>query len=579
MPSAGGVAGIREVPDRPTATASWPLRPGVVIAAAAILALALRLFQLSRPGYLSGFTQYDDGVYFGNALRLVHGAIAYRDFAMVQPPGSMLLMAPIALAAKVFGAAWGLAAARLATALADTANVVLIGLLVRHRGTLAVGLACGGYAVYPAALIASQTLLLEPWLNLFCLLGAVLLFGSGQRPVPRRLAWGGACFGFAAAVKIWAFAPALLAGLTACTGARARRDRAWFAGGFAAGLAVPCLPFLVLAPSGFGRTVFVSELVQSTHGRFGPRLRLADITGLTGLASLIRGSVRLDAVVALSVVIGLLIAVAWVLSACVSPAGRDGADRRAHRGLWGLWGLRDGDWLTALDRYVLAGVVVVTVMMFVPSEWYEHYAAFDGPFLVLAVALPVARLAAAGRSRAPGRSRAVGRSQAAGAARAARVVAGTAAALVIAVLTLASVSVSLRQAPVRSYAAAGRIIPPGACVVTDTASATIAVNRFTASSPGCPQLVDSVGTLIATTDGQDLTGSRSVLAADTSAWQEAFSRARYVWLIGNGGDTSQRIAWTWSLFWYFDRHFRLVKFASGFGGKGDVPRGGLYVRR
>ncbi len=44
-------------------------------------------FQLSRPGHLSGFTQYDDGVYFGNAVRLVHGAIAYRDFATVQPPG------------------------------------------------------------------------------------------------------------------------------------------------------------------------------------------------------------------------------------------------------------------------------------------------------------------------------------------------------------------------------------------------------------------------------------------------------------------------------------------------------------
>ncbi len=255
MPSAGGVAGIREVPDRPTAAASGPLRPDAVIALAAILALALRLFQLSRPGYLAGFTQYDDGVYFGNALRLVHGAIAYRDFAMVQPPGSMLLMAPIALAAKVFGTAWGLAAVRLATALADTANVVLIGLLVRHRGPLAVGLACGGYAVYPAALIASQTLLLEPWLNLFCLLWAVLLFQSGQLASPRRLAWGGACFGFAAAVKIWAFAPAVLAGLTAGAGAgaRARPGRAWFAGGFAAGLAVPCLPFLVLAPRQRGK--------------------------------------------------------------------------------------------------------------------------------------------------------------------------------------------------------------------------------------------------------------------------------------------------------------------------------------
>jgi len=47
----------------------------------------LRLSLLSRPGYLSGFTQYNDGVYFGKAVRLVHGAIAYRDFAMAQPPG------------------------------------------------------------------------------------------------------------------------------------------------------------------------------------------------------------------------------------------------------------------------------------------------------------------------------------------------------------------------------------------------------------------------------------------------------------------------------------------------------------
>ena len=163
--SADGAVGRGEAPDNPGVTTPWPPRPGVVIALAAVLALALRLFQLSRPGYLSGFTQYDDGVYFGNALRLVHGGIAYRNFALVQPPGSMLLMAPVAAAAKVFGAPSGLAAARLLTAAADTANVVLNGLLVRHRGSLAAGLACGGYAVYPAALVASQTLLLEPWLN------------------------------------------------------------------------------------------------------------------------------------------------------------------------------------------------------------------------------------------------------------------------------------------------------------------------------------------------------------------------------------------------------------------------------
>jgi len=85
-----------EVPDGRRAVAYHPPRPAVGIAASAVLALALRLLQLSRPGHLSRFTQYDDGAYFGNALRPVHGAIAYRDFAMVQPPGSMLLLTPVA---------------------------------------------------------------------------------------------------------------------------------------------------------------------------------------------------------------------------------------------------------------------------------------------------------------------------------------------------------------------------------------------------------------------------------------------------------------------------------------------------
>ena len=56
----------------------------------------------------------------------------------------------------------------------------------------AAGVASGGYAIYPAALNASQSLFLEPWLNLFCLLEAVLLFdgdriaGRGEPGGPDR---------------------------------------------------------------------------------------------------------------------------------------------------------------------------------------------------------------------------------------------------------------------------------------------------------------------------------------------------------------------------------------------------------
>src|SRR5579875_2761179 len=67
---------------------------GLAITIATVLALGLRLYQLTRPGYLLSVTEYDDGPYFGSALRLVSGVLPYRDFLLVQPPGITLLMIP-----------------------------------------------------------------------------------------------------------------------------------------------------------------------------------------------------------------------------------------------------------------------------------------------------------------------------------------------------------------------------------------------------------------------------------------------------------------------------------------------------
>jgi alpha-1,2-mannosyltransferase len=64
-----------------------PRRVFGVIALCTAVAAFLRFYQLTRPGYLLGVTEYDDGVNFGDALRLVSGVIPYRDFVMVQPPG------------------------------------------------------------------------------------------------------------------------------------------------------------------------------------------------------------------------------------------------------------------------------------------------------------------------------------------------------------------------------------------------------------------------------------------------------------------------------------------------------------
>jgi hypothetical protein len=248
----------------------------------------LRAYQLSRPGYLLGVTEYDDGVLFGNALRLASGVVPYRDFAMVQPPGSALLMVPVALLAKVTGTAWGLAVARILTVCADTANVVLLGVLVRHRGPVTAGVACGLYAVYPDALVAAHTFLLEPWLNLCCLAAAALIFDGDRLAAAdtRRLALGGAVFGFAVAVKIWALVPLAVAGLVTLASTRRARPALTLAGGAAAGLGVPLAPFAVLAPGGLARGVLVGQLVRNASGGRDLTGRLAELAGAQGPLSL-----------------------------------------------------------------------------------------------------------------------------------------------------------------------------------------------------------------------------------------------------------------------------------------------------
>jgi len=56
---------------------------------------------------------------------------------------------------------------------------------------------------------------------------------------------------------------------------------------------------------------------------------------------------------------------------------------------------RAGSPATAQDWFALICTFVVTGMLFSPSEWYVHYAAFAGPFLAVLVGLSAGRLVAA----------------------------------------------------------------------------------------------------------------------------------------------------------------------------------------
>src|SRR2546421_6359101 len=224
-----------------------------VLLAATALGLTLRLYQLMRPGFLHGVSEYDDGVYFGAALRLVHGSIAYRDFVLVQPPGIAVLMAPLAFLAKATGTATAFAVARVLTACAGAAAVPLVGILVRHRGTVAVAIAAGLLAVYPSGITAAHTVLLEPWVVLLCLLGALAAFEGDQlTEKPWRLLLAGAAFGFALSIKLWVLVPAAVPALL-CARAVSRRGLGRYLAGLAAAFGVGVLPFFALAPGAMDR--------------------------------------------------------------------------------------------------------------------------------------------------------------------------------------------------------------------------------------------------------------------------------------------------------------------------------------
>jgi alpha-1,2-mannosyltransferase len=516
-----------------------------VIAGCAAAALALRWYQLTRPGYLSGVTEYDDGVLFGNAVRLVSGVIPYRDFAMVQPPGSMLLMAPVALLAKATRTGWGLAASRVLTVGADTADVVLLGALVRHRGPVAVLAACGGYAVYPDAIIAAHTFLLEPWLNLFCLAGALLIFdgdrmagtaspptGSRGLPDAKRLAWGGAAFGFAVTVKIWALVPLGIAALVLAVAARRIRPAAALAGGAALGLGLPLLPFAALAPGALARDVLIGQAVRDADGAGGRMARLADLAGL----HLLPGWLPQEA---------LLLGLAAVAAGCLATAHRSA--RRP---------------LAAFDAYVLACAVAVTVMFLLPRLYYTHYGAFDGPFLALTVALPASALA---RCQPAGRTR---RNLAA------TTVLATALGLVIAAACGTQFRAESGQYGSQLPAAAARLIPAGACVLTNDAAYTVAANRFSSDVPGCPSMVDSFGTWFAMTAGRPGNAAAAAVRPVAELWQTDLERAGYVWITS---DTAEQIPWTSQLYAYFRRRFRLIGLAWPHWTFRSLPRPGLYA--
>jgi len=536
-------------PQGASATASPLRRAGlttpvtVIIVVAAVLALGLRLYQLSRPGFLLSVNEYDDGPYFGSAVRLVHGDLPYKDFLIVQPPGITLLMVPVALVSKATGTAWGMAIGRILTALAGAVAVALAGLLVRHRGVLATIIVCGLMAVYPDSIQAAKTVLVEPWLVLFCLIGALAVFDrDGFTTSRRRLIWGGVAFGFGGAVEPWAIFPVLVVAVLALR--RPRRLLA-YAGGVAAGFLVPVIPFAALAPHQFYEATIVAQIGDRPGAtRANLWIRLADMSGLADVKHpthlLVIGAVLLIvAVVAGSVALGFLLT--WRLP-------------------------------PVLDLFALAASGLIVLAFFWSDQFHYHFAAFLAPFLAMAIGLALSALvrdirlvfggdAAAGDAGGGGAAGVGGDGTPPVLLWGATFLAGLAI-LCMAVVQFGWETHNAPHLKLSVVTHAQRLIPPGSCLLADEVSFAVMANRLVSDVPGCSLLLDATGTNYAYSHGRDPETGAARYARVDAVWTYAFDHAQFVWL---SGLNNHRVAWTPQLRAYFQSHFTEILSAGNAG--------------
>ena len=499
----------------------WLTPISVAIGVCTLLALGLRLFLLSRPGYLLGVTEYDDGPYFGSAVNLIHGYLPYRSFVLVQPPGITLLMVPSALLSKVTGTATAMATGRILTTLASSAGVVLVGLLLRRRGLPAVIVGCGILAVYPDSVATARTVLVEPWLVLFCLLGALALFdGNHLTSSGKRLFWGGVAFGFAGCVEVWAIFPVIVAVVLLLP--RIRRA-AVYVGGVAVGFVVPTLPFAALAPKRFYQSLYVAQVAPRAGST---RVPLPGPAEPHARDQQRRASPQ--------------------PSPCADPGGDGGPRRRGGRDdRRGLAGPPPG---TARAGLVGAGHDR-------PHRGHVHVA---GPVPLSLRRVPgavlrhvdcAARVPAAGGAQ-PGRRPAVrcGRAPPVGAGRGAGRPGRRGAGPGPGQLSNPMSSCPLARVP----AAVEKIIPKGACVATDQVSYLLMANRFSPDEARCPHMLDGLGSDLGFSNGlKPSTGAGNVPAVQ-AMWQDEFSHAQFVWLSYN---SYRRVAWDKQLRAYFGAHF------------------------
>lgn len=443
--------------------------PFLICAAVAfVIAAGLVLLELATPTGLYGVTEFDDAVYFAAARHLVEGALPYRDYTLIQPPGIAVLLSPIALLSHAIGDRSGLGLARILTGLVVGLNAAGVVWLLRRFGLIAAAIGGLALAIYPTAFLADHTLMLEPYLMLFCLIGAGLAFPPGRTAGKSRMLAAGCSFGVAGSIKVWAILP-ILAMLVVLI-ARDRKGALRFLIGTAIAAVVLCGVFFLEAPHAFVHDVITSQLGRATRKPTSGISRLFAIDGLADLSP----SVILKTSTGLIALVTSLVGGTILLGSLIPSLRRRGSE---------------------LEAFVLLSVALTVAAMFYPEQFFYHYAYFTTPFVALGLGIAVSRAVGLVRRRLG----------LVALARRRRILVGLGGAVLLGISVVSGLVIDseshFQTSAMRLYGDPGpriqALIPKGACVVADAEALLTSGDRVVAASASCPIVIDSTGTWLA----------------------------------------------------------------------------------
>jgi hypothetical protein len=401
-------------------------------------AFAVRLSGVLLGGGLGYFGRYDDGVYYAAADALTFGRIPYRNFVLLHPPGTLLVLAPFALIGRATHDALGMTLARLAYMAIGALNAVLVAQLARRWGRAPGVLAGLLYAGFAGAVYSEQATYLEP-LGGTALLVALLLLLRRENPSTRRdEIISGVVLGLACTLKIWYVAPWLAIAGYFLTIRRFPTARRILVAG-AAAILVVLLPFFLMAPGQMWRMVVRDQL------------RRQDIkAGLTGRLKVILGTDRL----LMQHPAALHVMTALVLLLLVAAA--------------------IGCWRHHSARLILVVLVVNLGVLYASPSFYGHYSALTAAPLALVLVIGLSNLLGS-RRVTPTMRRAVGF-------------------LAIAVVLASGIRLLVKPTGARFPGARFDQAAPAGCITADDPQALIQMNRLSQDfREGCPVPVDVTG--------------------------------------------------------------------------------------